>query len=117
MVILEQREKARFILLTIALLTLSFLSYSGGSLRAEEVSIFYTADILGQIEPIQDENGNPVGGPVRLGYIISWQGRQLDSFLLLDAGNAIGPGSFVRFSNGLGQIRIMNQIGPPSVRF
>ncbi|GAH31236.1 unnamed protein product, partial [marine sediment metagenome] len=104
-------KKARFILLAIALLTLSFLSYSGGSLRAEEVSIFYTADILGQIEPIQDENGSAVGGAVRLGYIISWQGKQLDSFLLLDAGNAIGPGSLVRFSNGLDQIKIMNQIG------
>ncbi len=104
-------KKARFILLAIALLTLSFVSYSGGSLRAEEVSIFYTADILGQIEPIQDENGNAVGGAVRLGYMISWQGKELDSFLLLDAGNAIGPGSFIRFSNGLDQIKVMNQIG------
>ena len=111
MVILEQRKKARFILLAIALLTLSFLSYSGESLRAEEVSIFYTADILGQIEPIEDEDGNTVGGAVRLGYIISSQGKELDSFLLLDAGNAIGPDPFVRFSNGLDQIKIMNQIG------
>lgn len=92
-------------------LTLSFLSYRGESLQAEEVSIFYSADILGQVEPIQDENGNAVGGAVRLGYIISSKGKELGSFLLLDAGNAVGPGSFVRFSNGLGQIRIMNRVG------
>ena len=101
----------RFILVAIVSFILSFLFYSGGSLRAEEISIFYTADMLGQIEPIQDENRNAVGGAVRLGYIISWRGKELDSFLLLDAGNAIGPGSLVRFSNGLDQIKIMNLVG------
>jgi len=61
-------KKTRFISLAIALLTLSFLSYSGGSLQAEEACIFYTTNMLGRVRAIQDENGNPVGGAVRVGY-------------------------------------------------
>jgi len=107
-------KKIKYVFLAVVLLTLSFLSSlssSEESLQAKQVHIFYTSNILGQIEPMKDENGNPVGGVVRLGYIISLKRKELGNFLLLDSGNAIGPNSYLRFSGGLDQIKIMNRVG------
>ena len=104
------RRLKPFILAMVVLAVLSS-SCGGKSLQTRKIHIFYTANMLGQIEAVKDKQGSSVGGILRVGYLVSLKQKDLNNMLFLDAGNTIGPNPLLSFSQGLDQIKIMNEIG------